>query len=607
MASKDLFAYEGDLPPFFRLIREAQRDLARMVREAVLTQQLQTAARRQMQLEKVNAYMVSLGIAVDPQASRLTAAAFTQSAQRTADTIARLNIGTVQASSFAGVQQDALATLQDSLTGRLDASRRQIVRAVDDVYSRAGRRTAVRAILGVDGSPRTAQREMARELLRDRDVQQLVANSDVALIDSAGRGWKLDTYTEMATRTTTRLAVVEGAKIRMAAHGVNIGRISYHAKACPICAPWEGRLVSLDGSTGTHLGEAVASLDSLPNGGPPMHPNCLIPGARVDAVGVYGALRAWYSGDVVELATISGIRLTVTPNHPVMTASGWLPAGDLREGMYVLRGADGWAAAGASDDHHFDDMPAPIEDVFDAVSATGIGARVAAASDDLHGDGRCVEGEIDVVLADLQLRHKLTADLPEQIREDHLMWPDEMQGALVGSSSLGEVLLGLLPASDRCVCGVGGRWANRDTVKAEVLAHGAGRDIGVDRQDVEAFSREIALRVGLNVGDGGDAGRCRAELFGSRAHDHATFLQLAAYANGARAELAREVAEGCPIGVHLDQLVGVNRRAYSGHVFDLSVRDGYYKANTVIVSNCAHSIEPVAVELDELRQDLASR
>jgi hypothetical protein len=47
-----------------------------------------------------------------------------------------------------------------------------------------------------------------------------------------------------------------------------------HAKACPICQPWQGRLVSLDGKTTEYLGEAVTDLASLPNGGPPFHPNC---------------------------------------------------------------------------------------------------------------------------------------------------------------------------------------------------------------------------------------------------------------------------------------------------------------------------------------------
>jgi hypothetical protein len=32
--------------------------------------------------------------------------------------------------------------------------------------------------------------------------------------------------------------------------------------------------VSLDGATTDYQGEAVTDLSSLPNGGPPLHPNC---------------------------------------------------------------------------------------------------------------------------------------------------------------------------------------------------------------------------------------------------------------------------------------------------------------------------------------------
>ena len=67
---------------------------------------------------------------------------------------------------------------------------------------------------------------------------------------------------------------MQGALARMASHGINLARWSRHANPCKVCAPWMGRLISLDGSISEYQGEAVTDLASLPNGGPPAHPRC---------------------------------------------------------------------------------------------------------------------------------------------------------------------------------------------------------------------------------------------------------------------------------------------------------------------------------------------
>ena len=73
----------------------------------------------------------------------------------------------------------------------------------------------------------------------------------------------------MAIRTETRHAVVEGQVNRLAAHGIDLVRVSRHASACPICQPHEGKLIDLAGGTSVFQGEAVASGPL-----PPYHPRC---------------------------------------------------------------------------------------------------------------------------------------------------------------------------------------------------------------------------------------------------------------------------------------------------------------------------------------------
>lgn len=285
----DRFAYESQIEDFMRTVRDAQRVIAAQVREAITSGNVRSAQRRRMQLAAVQATLERLGAEIDPQAAQLVREAFEQGADRARQDLIGANIAAPEIpGAFTSVSVDAVRSLQDSIVERLRASRVTVGRTVNDTYARAGRRAALRAVLGAEGSPRAAARALTTDLLRDRDIARAVRDGGFGFVDRAGKRWALDTYTEMAVRTVTREAVVQGALARMASHGVNLARVSVHGDPCQICAPWQGRLVSLDGSTRSYEGEAVTDLGSLPNGGPPMHPRCrhsLSPVAiRIDTV-----------------------------------------------------------------------------------------------------------------------------------------------------------------------------------------------------------------------------------------------------------------------------------------------------------------------------------
>lgn len=266
----DQLPYEARVEQWVRLVREAQRLIAARVQTALEAGHLQTASQQRMQLAAVLSILDQHGAQADPEARALVNAAWTESAERTATLIGRLDVVPPQIpGAFAGIQREALQALEDTIVGRLRISRQIIGRTTADLYQEAGLKASTRAILGAAGSPRAATVSLAQELLRDRQVKRLVARSGVGFIDRAGRGWKLDTYAEMAVRTTTRQAVVQGAVARMVSHGVNLARVSMHASSCPICKQYEGRLVSLDGSTSEYEGEAV-----MDGPMPPYHPRC---------------------------------------------------------------------------------------------------------------------------------------------------------------------------------------------------------------------------------------------------------------------------------------------------------------------------------------------
>jgi hypothetical protein len=67
-----------------------------------------------------------------------------------------------------------------------------------------------------------------------------------AFVDTRGRTWHLDAYTDMAGRTISANARREARTMEFLAHGQKYVQISYHMPTCPMCAPWNGVVVSLD-------------------------------------------------------------------------------------------------------------------------------------------------------------------------------------------------------------------------------------------------------------------------------------------------------------------------------------------------------------------------
>ena len=266
--SVETFPYERRVPELTRAYRDAQRILlARIRADLIASRDMGTRSRArhfQAQLQAVLRLLDQLGQETDPLARELVSDAVSQSAERTARQIGT-SLQFSREAAFNGVARDAVQALADSMVDRLEQSRAHVGRRVQDVYARAGRRMTLLGLLGADGN---------RKAVSARMVNELQAQGVKSFTDKAGKQWALETYAEMVARTVTREAVTQGALARMAAHGVNLARVSSHASACKICVPWQGKLVSLDGAESEYRGEPVATLGALPNGGPPFHPNC---------------------------------------------------------------------------------------------------------------------------------------------------------------------------------------------------------------------------------------------------------------------------------------------------------------------------------------------
>jgi len=91
-----------------------------------------------------------------------------------------------------------------------------------------------------------------------------------ALVDKGGKKWQLDVYSQMLARTKQAQAHNAGLANRILENGIDLVKITTHANSCPLCRPWQGKVVSLTGATKGYPTLADAEND----GGHIFKPNC---------------------------------------------------------------------------------------------------------------------------------------------------------------------------------------------------------------------------------------------------------------------------------------------------------------------------------------------
>jgi hypothetical protein len=330
---------------------------------------------------------------------------------------------------------------------------------------------------------------------------------------------------------------------------------------------------------------------------PPEHPNCLPGDVLVSAAGIRAAMKRRYEGQIVVIRTAGGKRLACTPNHPVLTPAGWVAASRLDVGGYVIgRGAGERVAANLDLDG--EDVPTRIEDVAEAFGRSEYvtAAPVPTAAEDFHGDG--IGSQVAVVWTDSLLRNGGNAASGEHLGQRHLAGGGTALQALASGGNGAAVGVGLALAAH----GVVGRTAKVGALFGRCARHAqihgrapvAGRDAGFEQAAPDGRTAD-AQRFGQRFL--GFAGAVPAEQFD---HGHVEPLAASGYASLshalvdqrlADAELACNLLDGAAGLVLADQVIGVHRERFEGHVYNLETAGGWYWANGIITHNCRCSVQ----------------
>lgn len=288
---------------------------------------------------------------------------------------------------------------------------------------------------------------------------------------------------------------------------------------------------------------------------------CVVGSTRVAGPGqdVLAAYRRPVTGRFIKLTVGDGRVLTCTPNHPILTPAGYVPAERLGEGDYVMATASGGVP-------QVDNVPPRIDEAFDAVRSLGFTSRVGGTALDFHGDGS-EEEEVEIVTPNGELRDRFNAAFGAGFGEDSFVGLDRAERALLDAG-------GGLAGGDGVV----------DVGSAGSLLPAATPDGGVSR------TGEVAS---LGVGEFTHSDGVSLAAVPDRESE---FGEVAGYNISGDSEDARHLQHARSLGVEATELVSVESYFGVHDVYNLETSGNYFLANGITVHNCRCAVSYVPAE-----------
>ena len=160
-----------------------------------------------------------------------------------------------------------LASMTEQMTHDLKEAQKSVWRNMDDVY----RRTIYRAEMNMAAGAKTLDQAI------DMATKEFLEAGINCIEYRNGRRVNIASYAEMALRTASQRATLLAEGKKRDEWGIHTVVVTAHANTCPLCAPWQGKVlvddVYCDG-TAEEAKEAGLSLLSEAMKAGLLHPNC---------------------------------------------------------------------------------------------------------------------------------------------------------------------------------------------------------------------------------------------------------------------------------------------------------------------------------------------
>jgi|GEM_PF-427378 hypothetical protein len=249
------------------------------------------------------------------------------------------------------------------------------------------------------------------------------------------------------------------------------------------------------------------------------------------------AYRRWYSGDLTTIITASGKTLRATPNHPILTSHGWVQIGALNEGDDMIEISDNIVRSVNSETNQNKTVTC-IAEIFATLNKFGVIERIGGSCKQFHGDGTA--SDVDVVGTAWPLRFGFN--------------PMRLQGLHHFSFSV----------ADLCRTAAG-------AVKFFLQT---------------SFSAGARFMCCLN--------QFAPTIFAFAGHtDQVCFgaipqrnIEMVGKRTARNTQSFGQTQETFPFEVRATRIIKIERRQWSGHVYNLQTESGWFVADGIIVHNC---------------------
>ena len=357
-----------------------------------------------------------------------------------------------------------------------------------------------------------------------------------------------------------------------------------------------------------HLDGMIFTMDdpNLDRLRPPRHVNCLTGDANIAAAGVAATSVRRYDGNLFVITTAAGNQISCTPNHPILTPNGWVPARAVNEIGYVIRAVDSERRGVSNLDG--ENMPTVLHEIAEAFGDSGkmLSVPVPTTAEDFHGDG--MNGEVAVIRAYRHLWDRMQANTFNQLdgRPFNLRYPRKR--APISLRALHFFL-------HRYFTAFCGNMRRADLVSALGLGHAfpfdafrfatvsqfnpSGfkawpnddiRNVKDSGEFFNAFTGSVFADQPFNVNVDNAGPRGNTSLGHSSIDNVATDVQL-----------GRDLMAGKSGVVELDKIANIDVNSFHGNIYNLETVGGWYVANGIITHNCRSVLVPITIfdEIDE--------
>lgn len=510
-------------------------------------------------------------------------------------------------SSFGGLHKRAISLLAHNTQDYLTITNNLIARQAKDL---------VREI-GVKMTSRKFAESLTWQETRKGIMSMLQQENFYAVPWRNGRGsMRLDSYAELVARTTTAEATNTGTLNQMQELGQYTVKMTAHSTTCKVCASRQGRVYRTADADVFPEGDPRRQLPHISQGMPrwptykTVHPNCFVSGTPVLAQGVIAHSGRDYVGEIITVTIAGGNKLTVTPNHPILTPEGWVKAGALLKGDKVVKYTriDDFLVGKHPDDIN---VPTLIEQVPHALrKALGVSTySVETTPEQFHGDG--TDGKIAVIHSYSLLGNEGNPLLSKEIAEGDLVCGSKLSGALFPKRALLQILHRARHAADsvmgRTCPGKALLWgkpahSNQASLRAcwgrvvsrlfqakadghltdvEMLGNRGFAHPRLIHPDDFISRKRLPVCMGLGVNHG-------SEVF-----EPHPFLPGAVFDNRiADAHNGRDLVNSLSGKIEFLDVIDVKHDFFHGIVYNLQTKNGWYLANGIITHNCAHRLLP---------------